>query len=456
MNGAFRSLPSVDVAMQQFAAAHPDEHAPHDLLRTSVRRALEMAREAIAHGAPPPSIAEVLQQVETLLAGLRAVRLRRVINATGVILHTNLGRAPLARSASEAVVRVAQGYSNLEFDLPNGARGSRHTAVAALLRELTNAEAALVVNNNASAVLLTLATLVTGKEVLVSRGQLVEIGGGFRIPDVLRQSGALLKEVGTTNRTYAGDFERALSPETAAILRVHPSNFIQQGFVHAPSLAEMAAVAHAHDLFLIDDLGSGAVRDTSQYGLAREPLVQESIRAGADIVCFSGDKLLGGPQAGIILGRDDLVEEIARHPLARAVRIDKLSLAALEATLHHYLWDEAESAIPVWRMISRPAADIAHEAARWQQRLLAAGVAAYTRAGQSTIGGGSLPGETLPTTLVVLQHLHPEVLAARLRMAEPAVVARIEDDHVVLDPRTVLEDDVEELLRVISVSFDAS
>lgn len=441
--------------MHQFAATHPDDHAPHDLLQALVRRALEEARKAIADGGLPPDMTELIHHVEMLLADVRAVRLRRVINATGVILHTNLGRAPLARSANEAIVRAAQGYSNLEFDLSSGARGSRQAAVAVLLSELTGAEAAFVVNNNASAVLLILAALGAGKEVLVSRGQLLEIGGGFRIPDVLRQSGALLQEVGTTNRTYADDFERARSPETVAILRVHPSNFVQRGFVHAPSLGEMVAVAHAHDLLLIDDLGSGAVRDTTPYGLAHEPMVQESIRAGADIVCFSGDKLLGGPQAGIILGRDALVRKIAQHPLARAVRIDKLSLAALEATLRHYVWGEAESAIPVWRMISRSAVDITREAERWQQWLEAAGVAAYTVAGRSTVGGGSLPGETLPTTLLVLRHPQPEMLAGRLRMAEPAVVARIEDGHVVLDPRTVLDDDVEGLLKVISANFTA-
>jgi L-seryl-tRNA(Ser) seleniumtransferase len=372
--------------------------------------------------------------------------LRPLINASGVILQTNLGRAPLSAAALEAMTLVAAGYSNLEYDLERGARGSRQAGIARLIPAVTGAAAGFAVNNNASAVLLSLAGLAAGKDVLVSRGQLVEIGGGFRIPDVLRQSGAHLVEVGTTNRTYGRDFAAAITPATAAILRVHPSNFVQQGFTHQPDLAELAELAHRHGVLLIDDLGSGALLDTAIAGIAHEPTVQESVAAGADLVCFSGDKLLGGPQSGLLAGRADLLALLAQHPLARAVRLDKLGLAALEATLRHYLLDEATDALPIWRMLLRRPDEIADQAAAWTERLREAGVPARVVAGESTVGGGSLPGETLPTALVQLSPPAVETLARALRTGNPAIIGRIHHEALLLDPRTVAAEEEGALL----------
>jgi L-seryl-tRNA(Ser) seleniumtransferase len=386
----------------------------------------------------------------------RTPHLRSVINATGVILQTNLGRAPLSAAALEAMVLAASGYSNLEYDLAQGQRGSRQAGIGALIAAVSGAPAGLAVNNNASAVLLALAGLAAGKDVLVSRSQLVEIGGGFRIPDVLRQSGAHLVEVGTTNRTYARDYEAAITTATAAILRVHPSNFVQSGFIHQPELAELTALARARGVLLLDDLGSGALLDTTTAGLSHEPMVQESVVAGVDIVCFSGDKLVGGPQAGILAGDETLLRTIAGHPLARAVRLDKLSLAALEATLRHYLVGEADEFVPVWRMLRRPAAEIAAQAAHWSERLRAAGLPALVVPGVSTVGGGSLPGETLPTSLVALRTAAVEALAHRLRTGEPAIVGRIQHDCLLLDPRTVAGTEVERLLLRVQDAWDAA
>ena len=304
--------------------------------------------------------------IQAHLAAADLPSLRPVINATGVIVHTNLGRAPLSEAALAAVQAVAAGYSNLEYELAAGARGSRHDHARRLLCELTGAEDALVVNNNAAAVYLVLAALCQGREVLISRGQLVEIGGGFRIPDVLRQGGARLVEVGTTNRTHLHDFVQALTAETAAIMRVHSSNFRQLGFVTMPSLAELAALARDRGVLLIDDLGSGTLLDTTPYGLAYEPTVQESVQSGAGVVTFSGDKLLGGPQAGIILGKQAVVAQLRRHPMARALRVDKMTLAALEATLRAYRRGAAATEIPVWRMIAAAGADLHSRVARWR------------------------------------------------------------------------------------------
>jgi L-seryl-tRNA(Ser) seleniumtransferase len=329
---------------------------------------------------------------------------------------------------------VTRGYSNLEFDLDAGERGSRHGHLDDLLRRVTGAAAGFAVNNNAAAVLLVLAALCAGREVIISRGQLVEIGGGFRIPDVLRQSGARLVEVGTTNRTYARDYAEAVTPETAAILRVHSSNFRVIGFTHEPAAAELAAVARAHDLLLLDDLGSGCLLDTARFGLAPEPTVQASLAAGADLTMFSGDKLLGGPQAGVIAGRAELVERARRHPLARAVRLDKAGIAALAATLAHYARGEALSAVPIWRMIATPLTELDRRVRAWAA---AAGGRAAVVDGRSMVGGGSLPEESLPTRLLALYPAHAAAAARRLRLADPAVVARVERDALLLDPRTV-------------------
>jgi L-seryl-tRNA(Ser) seleniumtransferase len=369
-----------------------------------------------------------------------------VINATGVVLHTNLGRAPLSLAAVQAVQAVAGGYSNLEFDLRSGKRGSRLVHAEALLCQLTGAEAALVVNNNAAAVLLILSALARRRGVVIARSQLVEVGGGFRIPDVMKQSGARLVEVGATNRVHLADYTLAIQEEKAAlVMRAHRSNFRLVGFTSEPELAEIAAAAHQAGIPLADDLGSGTLLDTSLYGLAHEPTVTESLRSGADLVCFSGDKLLGGPQAGIILGRAHLVSRLKSHPLARALRADKLCLAALSATLAHYLRDEAPQAVPIWRMIAAPADSLLLRAQAWADALSQGEVIP----GLSTIGGGSLPGEMLPTYLLALPAPNPTRAMAQLRRLQPPIIARLEDDRLLFDPRTVLPEEDASLLQGI-------
>jgi L-seryl-tRNA(Ser) seleniumtransferase len=374
--------------------------------------------------------------------------LRRVINASGVILHTNLGRAPLSRAAVDALA-VAAGYSNLELDLDTGRRGERAALVSGLMKDLFECDAAFVVNNNAAAILLALTALCKGKEVIVSRGQQVEIGGSFRMPDVMRLSGARMVEVGTTNRTRKDDYEQAITSRTAALLRVHTSNFRVEGFTESTSLGQMAEAAHSHDLLLIDDLGSGAAQP-----IGDEPTVVESLQH-SDVVTFSGDKLFGGPQAGIVLGRGEAgaaaVKKMTRHPLARAVRIDKLTLAALEATLRQRLTDRLDE-IPVERMIRTTAEDIRRRAAMWSVKLAERGVATTLVGGESAVGGGSLPEHGLPTMLLALAGPASR-LAAALRHGEPPVIARIEKDTCCLDARTILKGEDETLLDAVEVAY---
>ena len=391
---------------------------------------------------------ERLGQVEASLRRTMAPALRRVINASGVILHTNLGRAPLSRAAVDAVVAAAAGYTNLELDLETGRRGERSALVAGLLTAFFECEAALAVNNNAAAVLLALTALCKGREVIVSRGQLVEIGGSFRMPDVMRMSGARMVEVGTTNRTRVADFEEAVTPRTAALLRVHTSNFRVAGFTESAGIAEMAAVAHTRGLLLIDDLGSGAVE-----AIADEPTIAESLKH-CDIVTFSGDKLMGGPQAGIVLAATEAgaagVRKMARHPLARAVRIDKLTLAALEATVKQRL-SGRDDEIPVQRMLRVPVEDVRRRAAHWSVKLEDRGVASQLIAGESAVGGGSVPGHGIPTMLVALEGPASR-LATALRRGDPPVIARIENDACCLDPRTVLRGEDETLIDAVEVA----
>jgi L-seryl-tRNA(Ser) seleniumtransferase len=394
---------------------------------------------------------DAAERVERVSAALRAVvapRLRRVINASGVILHTNLGRAPLSRAAVDALA-VAAGYSNLELDLETGRRGERAALVSGLLIQQFESEAAFVVNNNAAAILLALTALCKGKEVIVSRGQQVEIGGSFRMPDVMRLSGARMVEVGTTNRTRKDDYEQAITSRTAALLRVHTSNFRVEGFTETTSPAEMAAVAHAHELLLIDDLGSGAAEP-----IAGEPTVAESLQH-SDVVTFSGDKLFGGPQAGIILGRGEVgaaaVAKMSRHPLARAVRIDKLTLAALEATLRQRLTGRLDE-IPVELMIRAPVEDVRRRAAMWSVKLEERGVPTSLVSGKSAVGGGSLPGHALPTVLIALRGPASR-LSTALRAGEPPVIARIEKDACCLDPRTVLKGEDETMIDAVEVAY---
>ena len=429
---------------------------PDPRLTHVARDILNSARTAIRRSETAPAREELVAAVRARLAEARAPYLREVINATGVIVHTNLGRAPLSERAIEQVVAVARGYSNLEFDLAAGARGSRLVGVRQALCDLTGAEDAVVVNNNAAAVLLTLAALAAGREVIVSRGELVEIGGGFRIPEVLEQSGARLVEVGTTNKTHLHDYELAITPETVAILSVHPSNFRIVGFTESPPLARIASVAHVTGVYHIHDIGSGALFDTERWGLTHEPTARESLAAGVDIICFSADKLLGGPQAGVILGSRALLARIERHPLMRAVRSDKLTLAALEATLQQHLAGIAARDIPVARMIAAPLESLRARAEVWAQTLADLGLRVTIEAGESTVGGGSLPGETVPTVLCVIAQNerapHIAALAARLRQGTPPVVGRVLHDRLLLDPRTVRPDQDALLLRAIADS----
>ena len=441
-----RRLPSVDRLIREPAAEQLAKSYPRDLVVQALRDALEKARSRIRSGSGALDTEALLIEAQSQIENGFAPSLRPVINATGVIIHTNLGRAPLSQDALRAVLRASTGYSNLEYRLDEGTRGSRHEHVSELLKRITGAEAAMAVNNNASAVLLVLSALAQGREVIVSRGQAVEIGGGFRIPDVLRQSGARLVEVGTTNRTYLSDYERAVTPETALLLHVHPSNFRLEGFVHSATVEELVDLGQRSGIPLVDDLGSGSLLDTALYGLQHEPMVQERIAAGVDLVCFSGDKLLGGPQAGLLAGKETYVEMLRRHPLARAIRIDKMTIAALSATLNHYLMGDPTQKVPVWRMISMPVAEIEARAARMARRLRQGGLEARIVPGSSTVGGGSLPGETLVTRLVAIVPRDgvpgAMEIAARLRRMDPPVVARIEHEQVVVDLRTVtIEED---------------
>jgi len=416
-----RKLPSVDRLLQEESVAALAARWGHELTVNAARETLDGARQAIREGQDCPSGEALAREVAERLATRLRPTLRPAINATGVIVHTNLGRAPLSAEARAAMDAVALGYSNLEYDLEAGRRGSRYVHAEEILRQLTGAEAALVVNNNAAAVLLILMCFARSREVIISRGQLVEIGGGFRIPDVMRQSGATLVEVGTTNRTYIGDYEEATTQATIALMRIHRSNFRLMGFVHEPTLDEMVVLATERSLLLFDDLGSGTLLDTMPYGLAHEPTIQESVAAGVSLVSCSGDKLLGGPQAGLILGRADLISRLKRFPLTRA-----------------YQLGEAPEKVPVWRMIGQSEETLKRRAASLVRRLKGAGVSAQVVPGRSTVGGGSLPGETLPTYLVALMVESPDAIAARLRAGEPPVVTRIEGDRLVLDPRTVL------------------
>lgn len=457
-----RALPAIDKVLAHPALDDARASLPHEVIVAAARQEVEHARQALLGGADPaPAVHEVAERAARAAWTFAEPSLQPVINATGVIIHTNLGRAPLSKSALEAIARTAA-YSNLEYDLEAGERGSRYAHAMAALRRVTGSEDALVVNNNASALLLALTALAAGKEVVVSRGQLVEIGGGFRIPDVMRQSGARLVEVGTTNRTYTSDYATAITTETAIILRVHASNFRVVGFATSPAVSELAALAHERGLLMCDDVGSGALLDTTAYRLTQEPQVQASLKAGADLVLFSGDKLLGGPQCGVIVGSASIIERLRKHPLARALRVGKLTLAALEATLLHYLKGEAEREIPVWRMISIPATELKSKTERWVARLREAGVDCQVTPGESAVGGGSLPGETLPTWLVSItaqQAKEGEAgrLALRLRQAATPVIARVERGRLLIDPRTVQEGEEETLLaELVEAATDSS
>jgi L-seryl-tRNA(Ser) seleniumtransferase len=424
-----RDLPSVDRLLADDVLAA----APRPLATAAARAAVDQARETIQAGGEPGDLVEAAR---TELARLAAPALRRVLNATGVIVHTNLGRAPLPPAALARAVDIGGSYSNLELDLGSGRPGSRHDHVADALRRLTGAEAALVVNNNAAAVLLALAALAEGREVVVSRGELVEIGDEFRIPDVLSRSGARMVEVGTTNRTRAADYERAIGPDTALLLRVHQSNYRIVGFTESVSTRDLAQLAKRSRLWLVDDLGSGSLLDVGV-----EPTAASSLAAGADLVCFSGDKLLGGPQAGIVVGRAELVERLRRHPLQRALRADKLTLAALEGTLAlHEDPERARAEIPVLRMLDEPAERVRERAER-----LAGLVGGEVEETVARVGGGALPLAELPSAACAIE----EMLAGPLRLGNPPVLGIVRDGRLLLDARTLTDSEVDEAARAV-------
>ncbi len=444
MSSTFRAIPSVEAVLGELRG---NGSWPHALAVDAARTAITRARESVAAGSDAPDLATISAEAAEILSELARPSLRRVVNASGVILQTNLGRAPLSERAMAAVAEAARDYTNLEFDLGEGARGSRHEHVRDLLRRTTGAEDGLAVNNNAAALLMALQVFARGREVIVSRGEAVEIGGRFRIPDVLRESGARLVEVGTTNRTYVEDYANAITGETAAILRVHRSNFQVTGFTARPQLGELAALAREHDVLLLDDLGSGCLVETADYGVEREPTVRESLDGGSDLTLFSGDKLLGGPQCGLITGRGELVGELRRHPLARALRVDKLTIAALNATLMAYVAGTEREEIPVWRMLALEREQLEPRARAWAE---AAGGGGRVAESQTMIGGGAAPGAGQPTWCAALRaERGAEWLAGALREVDPPVVARVEAGELLLDPRTVAESDDEHVTAMI-------
>jgi len=450
-----RDLPSVDRLLQEPRVAALLDALPRTVVLAAARDALSRARRGRSE--PPEDWAsEVVERAGRL--GARS--LRPVLNATGVVLHTNLGRAPLAAAAVEAISSIASGYANLEFDLHAGVRGHRTDHGRQLLAALCGAEDALVVNNAAAALVVALNTLSAGQEVIISRGELVEIGGSFRIPDILAKSGARLREVGTTNRTHLADYRAAIGPATGAILQVHRSNFEQSGFVHSPAAAELAALAHDHSIPFIHDIGSGLLADLSPFGLRSEPRVQDAVAAGADLVIFSGDKLLGGPQSGCLVGRATPIGACRANPLARAARADKLTLAALEATLQLYRDPEvALREIPVLRMLTLSAVELARRARALAESVRAARPASSLprlALGASAVGGGSFPGAALPTTLVLLDpgSRGADALALALRLGVPPVVARVVDGTVALDPRTLPPDRDHDVADAVAMAYD--
>ena len=441
----FRLIPSVDAVLRDMRAM--DSGIPQELAIKSSQAELAALRHAVAEGAQAKSSGKVAEAVVLRARKVLQMSPRPVINATGVILHTNLGRAPLSEEAVQSVAYASAGYSDLEYDLSKGERGSRFSHIDAVVQAVVGTEAALVVNNNAAAVFLALDAHARGREVLVARGESVEIGGGFRIPEILHASGALLRDVGTTNKTRVEDYAGAITERTSAILRVHQSNFAQIGFTGSAPRREVAELAHQHDLLLIDDLGSGSLIDTSIYGLAREPLVTEAVEAGADVVTFSGDKLLGGPQAGLLVGSNDAIQPIAKRPFARALRPDKITIAALRATLLAYLRGDAPTKIPVWQMISAEEAELLERARRVSEGLADVRIVSSV----ATVGGGALPGQTLPSVSVQLGESYGSVeeVSRRLRAAARPVIGRVREDAMYLDMRTVLAPDEEVITEVV-------
>ena len=450
-----RKIPSVDEILSNPQIADLLRTYPRTVVVDAVRNGLKRLRQQLLDKKELTNLEEEFFSFEHLYSLFRKEidlqvqpRLRHLINATGVVIHTNLGRSPLHPSALKHMIDIAKNYSNLEYDLDRGERGNRYTHVEGILCRLSGAESALVVNNNAGAVLLVLNTIAEGREVIVSRGELVEIGGAFRIPDVMRRSGASLREVGTTNRTYLSDYQKAIGSQTALLLKVHTSNFRVMGFTSDVSLQELVQLGRQHDLPVMNDLGSGCFVDLSQYGLEKEPTVQEAIKTGVDVVTFSGDKLLGGPQAGIILGKKNLLDLIKINPLTRALRIDKLTLAALESTLLLYLDEKrAMEEIPTLRMLSLDTGNLKRRGRRLLRRLsgmVDKGTQLTLREDVSQVGGGALPLQELPTMVLAVKPLDLSVneLEENLRKGEPPIISRISKDELILDMRTVLDEEI--------------
>ena len=456
-NGSpFRNIPSVDSVLNAEKIKSLGFIKDQSFITEIIRSYLSNTRELIQKGAPSLEEAEIISDIYDEIIDLLEPKPKKIINAAGVIIHTNLGRAPLSESAQKSIVKVSGGYSDLEYDLLKGTRGSRHIHPERLLQLLSKAESAIVVNNNASALLLSLSTLASGKEVIVSRGESIEIGGRFRIPDVLKQSGAKIIEVGTTNRTYVEDYEDAITEETAAILRVHRSNFEIVGFSHTPEAEDLAILANKYSIPLINDLGSGCLINTAKYGLDPEPTVKEAINEGAHLALFSGDKLLGGPQAGIAVGQKKYIDQLKKHPLARAVRIDKLDLAALTATLIPYLTGNFEEEIPIWRMISADIDSLDKRAKRWSRNLR--GIKTKVINGTTAVGGGSLPGQLLPTRNLAIPQEScgvggMEKIAGLLRNEDTPIIARVSEDNILFDPRTILPEDDDTFLKNLKAVF---
>ncbi len=456
-NNPLRRIPSVNELLENPSLRRLVDKVSHNVVVGEVRSFLDNLRTDLQQRASDiriPAPGELAEKIAEWIVSDQTPRLRPVINGTGVLLHTGLGRAPLPRAAVDEIQLIARGYASVEVDLESGQRSQRMRAVDKLLVELTGAEAALVVNNNAAATLLTLTALAAGREVVVSRGHLVEIGGSYRLPEVMTASGARLREVGTTNKTRIEDYEHAVQEETAALMRVHPSNYVISGFTEEVTLRDLVAAGRRHNLPVIDDVGSGALIDFSRWGLRGEPLVRQSILEGADLVLFSGDKLLGGPQCGIIIGRQSLVEQLARHPLARAVRVDKLTLAALSATLRLYRRPEdAEQAIPLLQLLSTSVENLKNRAERLAPQLQAAKLIREAKVEQSTayLGGGSVPTQQIPSWCVSLTPAMETVdaLARALRTGIPAIFGRIQNDRLLIDLRTVFPDQDMQLVEAL-------
>ena len=444
-----RQIPSVEDLLGREALRELETRFGRQVLVNATRRVLESLRGRITSGVVTSISIEKIEEEIISVGSTTEYSLRPVINATGVILHTNLGRAPLAKEAAEHLVEAASRYSNLEYDLERGERGERDTHTDRLFAQLLGAERTLVVNNNAAAVFLALNTLAEGGEVIVSRGELIEIGESFRIPDICARSGAVLREVGTTNRTRVADYAAAINERTRVLMRVHPSNFRIVGFTERPNLAALVELAREHRLVVLEDLGSGCLSDLASRGIGDEPPVSESLKAGVDVITFSGDKLLGGPQAGVLVGKRAFLGKIRKNPLFRALRVDKLTIAALEATISLYLRGQTKS-IPALRMIETSKEEITGRAARLAERIASVpGLSVALLDGESVIGGGSTPGQSLPTKLVAITHARhsAQALEARLRQNSPPVIARVERDQLLLDVRTVFEGQDEELAQ---------